>query len=66
MLLSLTMLDLFGAGLLWLRLSRRNGIALGLNSLDHPQDEFEALQLTENFRLKAKWQSVAIGCVQSL
>jgi hypothetical protein len=38
----------------------------GLNSLDHLQDEFEALQLTENFCLKAKWQSVAIGCAQSL
>jgi hypothetical protein len=34
-----------------------------VNRLDHPQEEFEALQ---NFRLKAKWQSVAIGCVQSL
>src|ERR1700746_838432 len=61
------MLDLFGAGrLLWLRLGRRNGIALGLNSVDHPQDEFEALQLTENFCLKVKWQCVAIGCAQSL
>src|SRR5215470_18109072 len=61
------MLDLFGAGrLLRLRLGRCNGIALSLNSLDHPQDEFEALQLTENFCLKVKWQCVAIGCAQSL
>jgi hypothetical protein len=34
-----------------------------VNRLDHPQEQFEALQ---NFRLKAKWQSVAIGCMQSL
>src|SRR5262249_27991612 len=59
-------LDLFCARMLRLSLGRCNGIALGLDRLDHSDDKLQPLQFAQDFRLEPRRQRPTISGAQSV
>src|SRR5215469_12973266 len=46
-------------------LCRCNGIALGLDRLDHPKDKLQALQFALDFLLEPPWQLISSSSAQA-